>query len=93
MTDILTDIATAGVTDEELGKVRESALRDYTEGVDDNAFWLAVLKVYDRNGLDYPATYPAALKALTPAAVRDFAARTVLPSSRTRLIMTPESTE
>ena len=89
VTDILTDIATAGVTDEELGKVRESALRDYAEGVDDNAYWLAVLKVYDRNGLDYPASYPAALKSLTPAAVRDFAARTVLPSSRTRLIMTP----
>ncbi|WP_300300338.1 pitrilysin family protein [uncultured Muribaculum sp.] len=90
---ILADIAANGVTDEELGKVRETALRDISESADDNAYWLDVLKLYDRYGLDYHSEFVPAFKVLTPAAVRDFAAHTVLPSSRMRIIMTPAASD
>ena len=64
--DILAGIATDGVTAEELGRVRENALRDNNEAETDNSYWLAILKVFDRDGVDYPAEYTDAFRALTP---------------------------
>lgn len=87
--DILAGIATDGVTAEELGKVRENALRDNNEAETDNSYWLAVLKVFDRDGVDYPAEYTDAFRALTPEAIRKFASESILPSSRMKIIMTP----
>ncbi len=90
VTDILTDIATNGVTEEEVAKVRESSLRDDAESTTDNGYWLAVLKVFDKEGVDYPAEYVPAIKALNPDAIRDFAARHIIPASTMRIIMTPD---
>uniref|UniRef100_UPI00272D661C M16 family metallopeptidase n=1 Tax=Muribaculum intestinale TaxID=1796646 RepID=UPI00272D661C len=87
--DILAGIATDGVTAEELGRVRENALRDNNEAETDNSYWLAVLKVFDRDGVDYPAEYTDAFRALTPEAIRKFASESILPSSRMKIIMTP----
>ena len=87
--DILAGIATDGVTAEELGRVRENALRDNNEAETDNSYWLAILKVFDRDGVDYPAEYTDAFRALTPEAIRKFASESILPSSRMKIIMTP----
>jgi zinc protease len=87
--DILADIATNGVTDEELEKVRKSSLRDAAEAVSQNSYWLSVMRLYDRNGIDYADDFVPTVEALTPADIRDFAAKTVLPADLMRITMTP----
>ncbi|MDE7126070.1 MAG: insulinase family protein, partial [Muribaculaceae bacterium] len=86
----LGDVAEKGVTEEELGKVREYLLKSSADNGDDNAYWLSVFKVFNDNGIDMNAEFAKAVEAILPSDVSDFARDTVLKGDCTRLMMLPK---
>ncbi len=72
------NVANKGVTDEELNKVVTFELKDFADSQKKNSYWenLVINKV--RWGKDEQTGYEAALKALRPADVQNFAKNVVL---------------
>lgn len=78
------------ITPAEFDKVKESMLRDAADNRGDNAYWLSVMKGYDRYGIDYDKDYEAELATLTPESLREFVQTYVEPAITVDLLMTPE---
>ncbi|MDE5652939.1 MAG: insulinase family protein, partial [Muribaculaceae bacterium] len=77
------------ITPAEFDKVKESMLRDAADNRSDNAYWLSVMKGYDRYGIDYDRDYEAELSTLTPADLSKFVGTYVVPAITVDLLMTP----
>ncbi len=75
------------ITPAELSAVKEYMLKNYEEGLRDNAYWLQVIKVYERDGLDAHSSYKEAVENLTPADVAKWARTTLIPADKAVLIM------
>lgn len=81
--------APGGITDDELSGIRQFLIKNHEESLRDNAYWLKVIKIYDRDGIDTDTGFDAAVGRLTPEAVGAFGRRYLLPANRAALIMTP----
>ncbi|MDE6330168.1 MAG: insulinase family protein [Muribaculaceae bacterium] len=77
------------ITPAELDKVKESMLRDAADNRSDNAYWLSVMKGYDRYGIDYDRDYETELSTLTPVDLSKFVGTYVVPAITVDLLMTP----
>ena len=74
----LEDVASKGVTAEELDKVVTFELKDYADSQKKNAYWQGLIMGKTRWNKDEQAGYEAALRALKPADVQAFAKDVVL---------------
>ena len=80
----------SNITEDEVAGIREFLIKNHAEASRDNAYWLKVIKVLERDGVDLDSTYDAAVEAITPATVADFAQRTILPAHKASIIMSAE---
>jgi zinc protease len=81
-----------GPSAEDLAKVKEIYLRQHETDLKQNGWWLGQLAAYAQHGED-PRTllgYPARVRALTPAIVRDAARRWLEGARYVRLTLLPE---
>lgn len=85
----IADMVNDGPTDEELLKVKAYLEKSIADNRNDNAYWETVIKVKDLYGPDMDSGYEEILSTLTPARIRDFAARHLPTADTARLSMTP----
>lgn len=82
--------APGGISDDELSGIRQFLIKNHGESVRDNAYWLKVIKIYERDGIDTDTGFDEAVGRLTPEAVGAFARRYLLPANRAALVMSAE---
>lgn len=81
----LNELLTVGPTAEEVDKARLNLAKNYRNNLNDNAYRLSVLRIYDHFGQDMHTDYLDILDSLTPA---EIAARTSpLTTNHSLLIM------
>ncbi|MDE6207411.1 MAG: insulinase family protein [Muribaculaceae bacterium] len=78
------------ISAEEVAGIKEFLLKSFDESATDNAYWLKVIKSYERDGMDMHNTYRAAVEALSPETVAAFVRDTVLPAHKSSIIMQAE---
>ncbi len=78
------------ISEEEVSGIREFLVKNHSEAVQDNAYWLKVIKVAERDGLDMETEYDAAVGKLTPASIAEFARRVILPANKASIVMSAE---
>ncbi len=82
-------LASEGPTTEELDKQRSYLAKNHKEGLDDNGFWLSVLRIYDHYGLNFAKDYEEVLNSIVPADIANFT-KAAISANRTRLTLTPK---
>lgn len=85
--------AEGGVGADELAGIRSFLVKNHREAVRDNAYWLKVIKVWLRDGIDLENGYEEAVQRLTPASVETFGRRNLLPAHKAALVMSAEASE
>ncbi|MCM1109785.1 MAG: insulinase family protein [Clostridium sp.] len=88
--ETIADLGARPVGSEELLKVREYMLKSYRDSQDKNSYWQSMLKNWLEHSQDMHSTYEAALEAITPESLRQFAATHLDETNRLRLLMLPE---
>ncbi len=86
----LQDMANNNISSKELDKIKEFMIKSVRDNRRDNAYWLLVLRQFDRTGLDLDTDYEAIVSALTPSKVSDFLQKVMETPSILRITMTPE---
>lgn len=71
--DGLKDIAANGPSEENLNKIKEFMLKNYTEAQRNNSHWLKAINSYYAWNTDIQNGYDAKIKAITPADIKAFA--------------------
>jgi len=91
---VIDSVKQTGPTDDEMAKIRETFLRAHETGLRENAAWLGWMNDHDEDGRDQHATveYPALVKKLTAAQVRDAARRYLDLTQYARFTLLPEGT-
>ena len=84
------DVATRGITTEQLDKVKKYYRKVYSEDVQDNTYWMSVMRTMTKNGVNLDAGYEQLLDSITPADVQDFVARYINTGNRLILLMEAE---
>ena len=85
----ITDVAANGVSTEQLDKVKKYLRKVYGEDIEDNTYWMAMMKNQAKYGLDFHNTYLETLDSITTADIRDFVSRYIAGGHRLELQMTP----
>ncbi len=80
----------SNITADEIRSIREFLVKNHAEVATDNAYWLKVIKSYERDGLDIESEYDAAVGRITPESVADFGRRVVKPANKASIIMSAE---
>lgn len=80
----------SNITADEIRSIREFLVKNHAEVATDNAYWLKVIKSYERDGLDIESEYDAAVGRITPESVADFGRRVVKPANKASIIMSVE---
>lgn len=78
------------INPEDIKGFQEFLLKNYDEVSRDNAYWLKVIKSYERDGIDLHTNYKATVEALSAEGIADFARRIVLPANKSWIIMKPK---
>ena len=85
---IFDGIASQGsITDAEMTKAKEYLAKAYAENSRDNAYWLAVLKVFAKTGLDLHNGYMDTLNAISADDIRRFANEKIRKGNHTEIIL------
>ncbi len=85
----LADMAAGNITPQELDKVKEYMLKSVADSRKDNAYWLVVLRQYDKTGLDMDSGYEDCVANLSPQTVSAFLGKVLAGAQTLRLTMTP----
>ena len=84
------DVAAQGITTEQLDKVKKYYRKVYNEDVEDNTYWMAMMRNWVKNGVNLDSGYLELLDSITVADVQDFVARYINTSNRLILLMEAE---
>ncbi|MDE6345209.1 MAG: insulinase family protein [Muribaculaceae bacterium] len=79
----------ANISDDDLLKIKQYMLKSYAQNIENNSYWVTVLRMFDKFGRDMHNGYTGIVESLTPADVAAFAAETVVPANRVQLEMSP----
>ncbi|MDE7153808.1 MAG: insulinase family protein [Muribaculaceae bacterium] len=83
----INNIANAGVTDEELEKIKSSLAKAHQEHLRQNNYWNTVLRVYALYDRDMNTGFDEILDGINSRSISDFAKTYVLPANKTVLTM------
>ena len=86
--ETVASVAKNGVTAEQLNNVKQYLRKVYNEDLDDNTYWMVMLKDINKYGIDFHTDYLKTLDGITSDDVRDFV-RTLLAGPRLILTMDP----
>jgi zinc protease len=83
----LKQVATEGPSEENLNKVKEFMLKNYTENQRDNSHWLNAIDDYYTWNIDSQTGYDAKIKAITTNDIKAFAAKLFAQKNEVDVIM------
>ncbi|MDY3912159.1 MAG: insulinase family protein [Sodaliphilus sp.] len=72
VTNEVARVARDGVTAAQLNAAKQYLRKVYKEDLDDNTYWMVMIKDRDKYGIDFNTNYLSTLDSITPADVRDF---------------------
>lgn len=78
------------ISTQEVAKVKEFMAKNFAEAQRDNSFWMSVMRVYDKYGVDMASNYSAVLDSVTPETVAQFARDVFNNAHRMQLEMAPQ---
>lgn len=79
----------ANISADDLNKVKRYMVKSYADNLDDNAYWITVMHMYDKFNQDMNSDYESLVNAMTPEDLSDFARIYLLPANRLQLEMSP----
>lgn len=74
---------------DEVARIREYMLKNYSAALNDNGFWESVMRIYHVYGVDMVSDYEKTLRDVTPQDVAGFVREILLPAHRMQLEMAP----
>ncbi len=84
------DVAAKGITTEQLLKVKKYYRKVYNEDIEDNTYWMAMMRNWVKNGVNLDRDYLQLLDSITVDDVRNFVARYINTGNRLILLMEAE---
>lgn len=79
-----------GPLEEDLQKAKESMLKDFSEELEQNDWWINALEEYYRYGIDLPADYAEAVKSVTAETVQNTLKKLINSGNVFEVVMMPE---
>lgn len=79
------------ITTDEIDKVKKYLLKSYNSGREDNAYWLSVMRAFDRFGVDMHSNYQNVVSGVTARDIAGFVKNHFVESNRIQLCMSPQS--
>ena len=79
-----------GPREEDLQKAKESMLKDFSEELEKNDWWIDALEEYYRYGIDLPADYAEAVKSVTAETVQSTLKKLIDSGNVFEVVMMPE---
>lgn len=89
--DGLKKIAEQGPTAEQFDKTVKNLQKRIPERQITNSYWMSALKIFIDHGEDFVAEYEAAVNALTPEAIKAFAASFINDGNLIEVVMRPDN--
>ena len=90
--DGIRKIAAEGPTDEQYDKTIKNLEKTVPERRITNSYWMSAIKNWYDHGNDSVAEYDEALKAITPAKIKNLAARILSEGNLAEIVMRPDNT-
>ncbi|MDY6294467.1 MAG: insulinase family protein [Bacteroidales bacterium] len=84
------DVASHGISQERLDKVKKYYRKVYSEDIQDNTYWMAMMRSWVKNGVNLDKDYLHLLDSITVADVQDFVTRYINTGNRLILLMEAE---
>jgi zinc protease len=81
-------IAENGPRETDVNKVKEYMLKQHTENLRDNNYWLGILDRYSFFGIDNLSDYESIVNGITPASVQTFVQKLIAPNNQVEVVMT-----
>jgi len=85
----INDVAQRGITADQLDKVKKYLRKVHSEDLQDNTYWMSMMKTYESDHLDFHTDYLNTLDAITPADIQAFVQRYIAAAARLSLTMQP----
>ncbi len=85
----LKEVATNGPSDEQLTKVKKYLTKVAKEDVEDNTYWMVMLRNLDKYGIDFHTDYLSTLDAVSASDIKQFFADVLARGHRLTLQMDP----
>jgi zinc protease len=79
-----------GPREEDLQKAKESMLKDFSEELEKNDWWIDALEEYYRYGINLPADYAEAVKSVTAETVQNTLKKLIDSGNVFEVVMMPE---
>ena len=89
--DELKKLATDGVPEEYFQRAKNNALKGIPEMRISNSYWMNMLEMYYRHGLDQDSEREKVIESLTPEKVKTFISQLLEQGNMIKLIMNPEN--
>ncbi len=83
------NVAEHGITAEQLDKVKKYYRKVHSEDIEDNTYWMAMMRGWVKNGVNLDDSYLQLLDSITVTDVQDFVARYINTGNRLILLMEP----
>ncbi len=74
---------------QDLGKEKESMLKDFQEDLEKNSYWETMIYMYYRYGINYPADYQKAVNNITAESVQNTLRKLVEAGNMFEVVMSP----
>ena len=87
---VIAQVVSQGVTDEQLSKAKQYLRKVYHEDRDDNTYWMDIMRRYVKFGIDFDHDYIATLDALQTTDVQNFVRQHLDTGNRLTLVMTAQ---
>ena len=87
---VFNDVAKNGVPQAELDKAKQYLVKVYREGLDDNTYWMDMMRRYVRFGIDFHTDYLNTINEITPDDIARFVATYINTPNRLTLTMTAQ---
>ncbi|MDR1584589.1 MAG: insulinase family protein [Prevotellaceae bacterium] len=84
------EIIANGAREDDLQKVKENLLKQYSEDLEENAWWRNALVLYYQNGLNLVKDYKASVEALTSGSIQQALKTLVEQGNVLEVVMSPE---
>ena len=87
---IMQDVATKGIADADLADVKSYLSKVYGENLQDNSYWMVMMKNYAKWSIDFHNHYLSALSSISKQDVQQFVAQLLNQHNCLQLVMTAE---
>jgi len=88
--ETIKDVVANGINAEQLEKVKKYYHKVYKEDIEDNTYWMAMMRNWVKNGVNLDSDYLQLLESISVADVQDFVARYIDTGNRLILLMNAE---